>query len=129
MKTYATPYRDAALDDLSTSWSSDIYYLIHADSRASLAMSESAHEGVARVLSKFFKRRGFMSHRLRIGDGEIYTAISTADDLVADYRVSLRDLVLSAAAHSEDYDELPRSALSSMLRNLADEIDAMKKQA
>lgn len=129
MKTYATPYRDATLDDLSPGWSSDIYYLIDADHKASRAMSEIAHEGVARVLSKLFKRRGFMAHRLRIGDGKIYTAISTADDLVADYHVSLRDLVLSAAVHAEDYEELPRSALSSMLRKLADEIDGMDKSA
>lgn len=120
-----TRLRPLVLEDYCALFNSAFYDGFAADKEANRVMSEAAHDAVERVLGAWLKRSGVMSCKLDVGDGTLdvwLDGLIEGEELLASYRVPLREVVLAAAETAREYDAEP-SDISAMLRALADEID------
>lgn len=123
--TIDTPHRRLELDDYPESFGSPFYEGFAADAEGKRVMSYATHDVVERVLGGWLKRPGVMSCKLDVGDGMLAVWLDSlieGEELLASYRVPLREVVLAAAETAREYDADP-SDISAMLRALADEID------
>lgn len=127
MTTYDTPDCPLVLADYVAPFGSAFYDGFAADREAKRVMSKATHDVVERVLGAWLKGPGVMDCKLGAANGMLEVWLNNLpgsdEHLLAYYRVPLRDVVLAAAATSLDYEELPPSSVSNLLRALADEID------
>ena len=122
--THHTPYRDAVLQYCDVR-NSELCEAISDNEEYSRVMSDAAYDVFEQVVSKWFTRPGVVCCKLDIEDRviNIYVSSPTSDDHLANFRLPLAELVLSAAHTAKEYVGLPPSDVSAMLRELADEID------
>lgn len=121
---YDNPYRDAALDYCDTR-NSNLCEAISDNEEYSRVMSDAAYDVFEQIVSKWFTRPGVVCCKLDIPHRviNIYVSSPTADDHLANFRLPLAELMLSAAHTAKEYVGLPPSDVSAMLREMADEID------
>lgn len=122
--TYDNPYRDAELVEYSDN-GGGIYYAFNENEEHAKVMSEAAHSAVEQVIKAWFSRPGAIACKLDIEDRAINVYVEGPDggDHLAEFSLSLAELVLSAANTSNDYVGLPPSTVSNLLRELADQIE------
>lgn len=121
---YDTPYRDVPVDYCDVD-NSDLCEVMYDNEEYSHVMSDATYEVFKQVVSKWFTRPGVVCCKLDIPDGaiNIYVSSPTTDDHLANFRLPLAELVLSAAHTAKEHVGIPPSDVSAMLRELADEID------
>ena len=122
--TYDSPFRDATLVECSgDGWI--FYHAISANEDDARVMSSAAYDIVERTFLNWLKMPDVLSCALDVEEQAVRVYINTpnGDDHVAEFTLPFAELVLSAANTCQEWDGVPPSDVSAMLRKLADEID------
>lgn len=106
-----------------------VYHALASNPAHERAMSPAAYDAVRDMVRDWFTTPGVFEMSLDPEDGTLCLSVAGPGVLglggsIADIDLPLSDLMLATAATMGDTYGLPPSALSEMLRDLADQIDA-----
>ena len=129
---YDTPFRKATLTECNDTTES-FYHAISANEDDARLMSPAAYDVVGRAIASWIGMPGMVDCKLNIEAqtlevGLAYPTESRYFDLAV-FTLPFDELVRATAQTCQGWDGTPPSALSAMLRKLADEIDAGEQEA
>lgn len=119
--TYDHPYRPAKLTDLTVK---EIFYEV--SSELNHVMSDAVYVQLEKTVKEWLEREGTVTGRLSGDTITIFLDGPSQGYGLAEFEISLTELCHAQADNIDMYQGEPRSAVSAMLRKLADEIDKEK---
>ena len=125
---YDSMFRPMKLDVYSDP-EETIYHALASNSAHERVMSPAAYDAVRDMIRTWFNTPGVFEMSLDPEDGTLCLSVAGPGvaglgGSIADIDLPLSDLMLATAASMEDTYDMPPSALSKLLRDLADQIDA-----
>jgi hypothetical protein len=130
MKKYDSPHCDAELVDFGDE-AGGVYYAIHDHEKDGDVMSVAAYDAVERMIKRWLAKPGALNAKLNAGNSSLDIFLHEPDDddaYMAFFKIDLADIFLAYAQNGVDWYGIPPSAVSAILRQLADDVDAIEGQ-
>lgn len=130
MKDYESPFCDAELVDFGDE-AGGVYYSIKEHEKDGDVMSVAAYDAVERMVERWLTKPGALSLKLDPENSSIKIFLygPDHDDHISSFKVDLADIFLAYAQNGVDWYDIPPSAVSAILRQLADDVDAIEGNA